>query len=338
MRLPLLPVLMLVFLATAGQARSETVVLSTGERLDVESVVVDGQSVVIKHKVLGTLRVPVGDIRSIDGRPVADADEDKSDPGSNAPAAVVKKDGRRGNDDADEPAKSGIESEWKGSFTLSGSLNEGTTQNTNLFTELTYGRDNDRESTSISTFYRFASASGDTTQSWFNITGNQLWKIQDSPWGIFADAEFDWSEFNTWEQRFASHAGGQYQILNLSRETNPDLWVEKFTLDGRVGAGPRKEFAGIETDLVVEGELGGIVNMTFAGDQTIAANASYYPVLSTYDDYRFEANLNWKMPLHLKGLKGLSLALGIKYQYQLKVSPEDKNYNLLGTLGVTYDF
>ena len=339
MRLPLLPVLILALLATTAQVRSETVVLSTGERLSAESVAVEGTTVVIRHKVLGTLKVPIEDIRSIDGRAVAISGKDESAAGSAASPAVAKKENSgSGKNDTEEPTGSTSDSEWKGSFTLSGSLNEGTNQNTNLFTELTYGRDNVREKTTLSTFYRFASSGGDTSQSWFNIKGSQLWKIQDSPWGIFADTEFDWSEFNAWEQRFAAHAGGQYRLLSLSRATDPDLWIKTLTLDGRVGAGPRKEFAGMETDLVIEGELGGIVNMTFAGDQTIEANASYYPVLATFDDYRFEANLNWKVPLHLKGMKGLSLALGIKYQYQLKVSPEDKNYDLLGTLGVTYGF
>lgn len=339
MRLPLLPALILALLATTAQVRSETVVLSTGERLSAESAVVDGRTVVIRHKVLGTLKVPIENIRSIDGRSVVISAKDGSAAGSDASPAVAKQESSgSGKSGPDEPPGSEAGSEWKGSFTLSGSLNEGTSRNASLYTQLKYGRDNDRETTSISTFYRFASSSGDTTQSWLNITGNQLWKIQDSRWGIFADTEFDWSEFNSWEQRIAAHAGGQYRLLNLSRATNPDLWVKTLTLDGRVGAGPRKEFAGIENDLVAEGELGGILNMTFAGDQTIEANASYYPVLTTYDDYRFEANLNWKIPLHLKGLKGLSLALGIKYQYQLKVSPGDKNYDLLGTLGVAYDF
>ena len=339
MRLPPLPVLILAILTATAQARSETVVLSTGERLDAQSVGVDGQTVVIQHKVLGTLKVPLKDIRSIDGRLIVITGKDDSAPDSTASPAATKKEGSVGGQDGtDDPPAANVDSEWKGSFTLAGSLNEGTSRNTSLYTQLKYGRDNDRETTSLATFYRFASSGGETTQSWFNINGNQLWKIQNSPWGIFADVEFDWSEFNTWEQRIAGHTGGQYQLLNLSRATNPDLWVKSLTLDGRVGAGPRKEFAGIETDLVTEGELGGILNMTFAGDQTIEANASYYPVLFAYKDYRFEANLNWKMPLHMKGMEGLSLALGIKYQYQLKVSPDNKNYDLLGTLGVTYDF
>ncbi len=338
MRLPLLPILFFVLLAMTGRASSETVILTTGERLDAERVVVQKDTVVITHRILGTLEVPLDDIRSIDGKSVAPAAEEESSTGGGDASPPVKKNDAGTDTKSDAQPGSDTESEWKGSFTLSGSFNEGTTQNTSLFTELTYGRDNAREQTSISTYYRFASSSGETTQSWFNISGNQLWKIQNSPWGIFADAEFDWSEFNTWEQRFAAHAGGQYRFLDLSKATNPELWVKTLTLDGRLGAGPRKEFAGIETDLVAEGEIGAILNMSFAEDQTIAANASFYPVLSSYDDYRFEANLNWKMPLHLKGLSGLSLALGIKYQYQLEVSPDDKNYNLLGTLGVTYDF
>jgi hypothetical protein len=37
-------------------------------------------------------------------------------------------------------------------------------------------------------------------------------------------------------------------------------------------------------------------------------------------------------------MDGLSLALGLKYQFQSDVSPGNKDYELLGTVGVSWDF
>ena len=95
MRLPPLPVLILAILTATAQARSETVVLSTGERLDAQSVAVDGQTVVIQHKVLGTLKVPLKDIRSIDGRLIVITGKDDSAPDSTASPAATKNSGLR---------------------------------------------------------------------------------------------------------------------------------------------------------------------------------------------------------------------------------------------------
>ena len=87
---------------------------------------------------------------------------------------------------------------------------------------------------------------------------------------------------------------------------------------------------------MLEGDIGGSLTMDIVEGNSIEANAAYYPSLSALGVYRVDADLNWKMKL--KGLDNLSLSLGLTFQYQNKVSADDKNYDLLGTVGVALDF
>lgn len=316
-------------LAAAG----ESVTLVSGEILEVTSAHVEGTTVVLKHPILGTLTIPASSVQSINTKSLVP-------PSGNGSGAPPPKRETKSSDvqNATETPKQKSASDWRGTFVLAGSVNEGTSQNASIFTQLTFARDTAAQTTTVSTFYRFSSSQGETNQNWYNLTANQLWKIPDSKWGIYASGAFDWSEFNTWEQRIAAHAGGQYRLVDLSRETSPALWVNTLQLDGRIGAGPRKEFSGVQTALVAEGELGGILKVGMGNKQSLEVDASYYPTLDKNMEYRFNANVNWKIPMQLNGMDGLSLALGLKYQFQSNVSAGDKDYDLLGTVGVSWDF
>jgi len=329
-------------LLLAGPGLAEEVVLSGGDRLNGTITEHTSESITLKHSVLGTLTIPMDRIESVDGRkpsayfapPSITA---KTDTGNNQPeqegGSTPDVDSTTAPIDA-EPEKK----EWKGSFNLSGSYNTGTTENASLFLQLQLKRDNEVEMTSISTFYRFASANNETNQSWYNFTLDQVWKLPtvDTRWDIFGDLQFDWSEQNSWQQRIAAHLGGQYPLLTLDKKSDPDLWFDSLVLNGRIGAGPRKEFAGTDTDVIAEGDLGGNLTWDFTDKHGVVASASYLPDLADFDLYRVDASLNWK--IKLDGLDGLALQLGIQYQFQSEVARDDKNYDLLTTVGLSYDF
>ena len=330
----------ILLLATPLLAQDE-IVLTGGDTLKGTITRHDAESVTLQHTALGVLVIPMDKITTIDGRtpelhftPAPTASEAD-------PTASSKDDSKPATDEATgeetlEPTPE--KPEWKGSFSLSGSYNTGTAENAALLIKISLGRDNDYETTNLSTFYRFASADGVTNQSWYNLTGNQLWKLPelDTKWGIFADAQFDWSEQNSWQQRIAGHLGGQYPLLIMKKDDDPDLWFDSLTVNGRIGVGPRKEFSGVNTELVAEGDLGGNLDWQFTDKHSLTANASYLPDLADFDIYRVDAGLNWK--IKLDGMDGLALVLGVTYQYQSEVSEDDKNYDLLTTFGVSYDF
>jgi hypothetical protein len=199
-------------------------------------------------------------------------------------------------------------------------------------------RDNKVETTRISSFYRFASNNNETIQSWYNLTADQVWKLPelDTKWDIYADLQFDWSEENSWQQRIAAHFGGQYPLLTIRKSEENPIWFDSLVLNGRVGVGPRKEFSGLNTDVVAEGDFGGNLTWHIADGHSVTANGSYMPDLEDFNQYRIDATLNWKIAL--KSFEGLSLEVGVKYQFQSEVQSDDKNYDLLATVGLTYDF
>jgi hypothetical protein len=323
---------MMVCSLCLGAAFAEPVVLDSGETLDVTSARIDGTNVILQHPILGTLTVPIDKVRSIDGAPPVKQTPPAEPAKPPAPVKTTPKENKATDTGAAEESPS----EWKGTFTLSGSFNEGTAQNASLFTKLEFKRETTLEKTKLSTFYRFASDSGETNQSWFNVTANQLWNLPDSTWSLFADGQLDWSEFNSWQQRISGHGGLQIPLLALDKTQTPELWVDNLKLHGRVGVGPRKEFSGADTELVVEGDLGAGLTMDIAKGNALEANASFYPALNELGVYRINADLNWK--IKLEGMDNLSLSLGLTYQYQSEVSSNDKNYDLLGTVGVALDF
>jgi len=335
-------VLFLFVLCATAHATADVLILDGGDRLQGTITKHDDTTVTLDHSVLGTIELPVDKIKSIDGKPptvffapVVTTTSD--DDASTAPAPAKPAAGSGTPDDSKEPVPA-PKREWKNVFTLAGSTNSGTSDNASLFMKLQFDRDNDDEKTSISSFYRFASSNGETNQSWYNFTIDQLWKLPqvDTKWQLFAELQFDWSEFNSWEQRLAAHAGGQYPLLSLDKATDPELWYDSLVVNGRIGLGPRKEFAGPDTAIVPEADFGGNVVWTISPRSTITGSADYLPDLLDIDMYRINASLNWAVKL--TGVEGLALQLGLTYQFQSQVQAGDKNYDLLTTVGLSYDF
>ncbi|GEM_PF-1802945 len=330
------PILLILLLMP--RARAEVVRLEGGDRLQGTIESHDDTTLTLTHSVLGTIRLPIDKIESIDGRTTAQFLDPPASTKGNTPAPPPDD---AAPDSGTAPATKSPappEREWKNTFTVAGSTNSGTSDNASLFLQLRMERDNDVEKTSISSFYRFASADGTTNQSWYNLTLDQLWKLPrvDTEWQLFADLQFDWSEFNSWEQRLSLHVGGQYPLLSIDRTTHPDLWYESLTLNGRIGFGPRKEFAGIDTGVVPEADLGSSLDWTLTPNSSIVASAALLPDLTDLNVYRINASLNWK--IKLEGLDGLAMQLGMTYQYQSQVEAADRNYDLLTTVGMSYDF
>lgn len=333
---------LLVSLLLTVSAYAEELVLTGGDRLQGTITEHSSASVTLEHSVLGTLSIPMDKIKTIDDRKPAAYFAPSPTPATETAAGEETSPPTKSAVD-DTPVEPPIEAEppkkeWKGSFNLSGSYNSGTSENASLFLQLQLKRDNEVETTSISTFYRFASANNETNQSWYNFTLDQVWKLPtvDTKWDIFGDLQFDWSEQNSWQQRVAAHIGGQYPLLTLDKKSDPDLWFDSLVLNGRIGAGPRKEFAGTDTDVIAEGDLGGNLTWDFTDKHGVVASASYLPDLADFGLYRVDASLNWKMKLD--GFDGLALQIGIQYQFQSEVASDDKNYDLLTTVGLSYDF
>ena len=335
-------VVSMLILLVLPRAGAEVVVLDGGDRLQGTIASNDGTTITLDHSVLGSLSLPIDKIESIDGKSPAEfltpkqnpkptADGVESDPTTTSTPSP----GTTRTPASDTPPAERV---WKNTFTLAGSTNSGTSDNASLFLQLQFDRDDDVEKTSISSFYRFASADGETNQSWFNFTVDQLWKLPkvDTTWQIFADLQFDWSEFNSWEQRISLHAGGQHPLLDIDRTTHPDIWYDSLKINGRIGFGPRKEFAGLNTDVVPEADLGGNLDWGLTPTSSVVASAAFLPDLSDLDVYRINASLNWK--IKLEGLDGLAMQLGMTYQFQSRVDDEDRNYDLLTTVGMSYDF
>ena len=122
------------------------------------------------------------------------------------------------------------------------------------------------------------------------------------------------------------HLGLQYQFVNATRDPGTD-WFEKMKLRARVGPGFRKEFAGEYDDWVPEVLLGGTWDITFLKGVTLKGNAQFFPDLEDFNQFRITANTNFLVAL--ESLEGVSVGLGLRFQFQSEVPEDDEDFLLV---------
>ena len=230
-----------------------------------------------------------------------------------------------------------LENEWTGSISIGGSLSEGTSVASNLLLDVGIRRKVADSETKIDAFYILNTDGSNVTQNWFQASVDHYWDIPgtDGDWAIFGLVVFDWQENASWEQRVNGNLGLQYRFVNATRDPGTD-WFQKMMLRARVGPGFRKEFSGDYDDWAVEALLGGTWDIAFLKGVTLKGNAQFFPDLGDFSQYRITANTNFMVAL--ESLEGVSVGLGLRFQFQSQVPEDEENYLLVISGQVAYDF
>ena len=191
--------------------------------------------------------------------------------------------------------------------------------------------------TKIDAFYILNTNNEETTQNWFQASVDHYWDIPntDSEWAIFGLVVFDWQQDVSWEQRINGNLGLQYQFVNATRDPGTD-WFEKMKLRARLGPGFRKEFAGENDQWSLEALVGGTWDITFLKGVTLKGNAQFYPDLEDLGEFRVTANTNFMVAL--ESLEGVSVGLGLRFQFQSQVAEDEEDFLLVISGQVAYDF
>ena len=235
--------------------------------------------------------------------------------------------------DAEEVMKN----EWSGKLSIGGSMSRGTSSASNVALNVGLTRELAHSRTDIKAFYLLNTSDAKTTQNWFQTSIDQIWNLPRTKgvWAIFGQGVFDWQQDSAWEQRANANLGFQYELVNAKRTPGTD-WFEKMKLSTRVGPGIRKEFAGDNTDWALEVLLGGTWEITFLKGVTYSGNAQIYPDISEFGEFRVTSNSNFMVAL--ESMKGVSVGIGIKFQYQSEVNPGDEDFLLVVSGQVQYAF
>ena len=215
---------------------------------------------------------------------------------------------------------------WDNKFTLGFGLSEGNTENANVTSIYVLTRESERMKTVFDAAYFYATDSGEESENRFSTGILNDWLFPGSRWLFFADARYDYDEFQSWRHRFAFHVGPGYKLID-----EDDL---KLTL--RAGAGALKEWLSDNDNWRPEGLAGFDFEWNISERQSFVTNFRIYPDLDDFGEFRSTTLSGWK--LDIDQADGLALTLGLLWEYQSVVDAGNEHNDLKIFGGLTFDF
>jgi putative salt-induced outer membrane protein YdiY len=216
--------------------------------------------------------------------------------------------------DAADDAGSDAERVWSFAVNAGGSASFGNTDEQDAFVIFTGDREVDDEKTSFRAAYYYGASDGDRTDNEFEAALRQDWYIDGSKWEYFAQAKYEYDEFQSWEHRLSGYVGVGYQFEKR----------EDFELLGRIGVGGAQEFNSPDDEFRWEALLGAELRWDVTERTELTASTEIFPSLSDPGEFRTlsRAGLTTLLDEELN----MSLTLGFEHEYQSEnEDPIDKN-------------
>jgi putative salt-induced outer membrane protein YdiY len=237
-----------------------TITLTNGNTLTGTLIDNTGTDIVINHDLLGRITIPRTTIRVEPPEP--------------------------------EPETSGIEMEtpWNGSVDAYVNGSSGNTSQKNYGVNLNMQNEDEENVDSFLVIYQKETtkqAGKNTTVDKVNARYRREWKIRDSRWRPFAQAETEVDQFKDYSHRTGAAAGVGYVFLD-----EPD---ERFI--GRLGAGATKRFGADspDDDVIYEALLGLDYSVDFTPTNHFAVETTVYPSVNNGGDYRSFSKAEWRL-------------------------------------------
>ena len=98
-------------------------------------------------------------------------------------------------------------SPWKSKINAGGSASFGNTDKQDAFAIFTTQRERDDQRTSVRAGYFYGATDGDRSDNKFEASLRNDWLFNGSPWSVFAQAEYKYDEFQSWEHRVTGFVG-----------------------------------------------------------------------------------------------------------------------------------
>ena len=223
-------------------------------------------------------------------------------------------------DDADEQPR------WESRASLGLTGSEGDTRTQSLTARLRTRWRDDMRRIEAQAHYFFGRSDSRTSQNEAQAMINHDWLMPDSPWFVFARAQYDYNNFRVWQQRAAAYAGLGYAFVD----------TDDLELLGRAGAGATYEFKG-GRKWTPEALFGAsVARWNITDNQTLTGSLTYYPNLENLDRYRLDANIEYTVTINTA--EGLSLSVGAENQYESHPLDDGRRNNLTYYATLNLDF
>ena len=171
---------------------------------------------------------------------------------------------------------------------------------------LTLNRSTKLQATNATFVYAYGENNFGTTQDRFEMNARNEWRFGDSPWTMWASTLNESDNLQRWDQRLSAAAGAGYRLYK----------DEDLTITGRVGIGLAREING-ENALLPEVGIGVFsLDYKISPKANLYANSEFYPSGKhvDFDDFRAvnRFGINWQVDPELK----MNLRLGVEHRHE----------------------
>ena len=291
-----------------GGFLSEPITLSTGETLNVNIISQNEQEIIVEHEILGVMTLSIENVSS--------------------PAFTKHQTGEDGAKLEDEHVET--PSPWRQRITLGFGYQQSQFNSMDISTAYHAEKREGNNMVALDLTYRFSESEDVRTTNWLSSSIANTWHGDQGDWDVFTTLKFDWSEFQSWDQRLIADGGFEFQLWS-----NDNLDGAS-SLKGRIGLGARQEFDSINEDLIPEGLLGLKYQWEISDSQSLTADSTWFPDLNDSGNYRVVTNAKWNM--QLESIENLQLSIGLLHEYDSIVASDVKNDFLHITAGIEYAF
>lgn len=215
---------------------------------------------------------------------------------------------------------------WSFRVNAGGSASFGNTDKQDAFATFTGSREDEDDKTEFRLAYFYGASDGDRTDNEFEASIRQDWFITGTKWEYFAQAKFEYDEFQSWEYRASGFVGFGYQFEKR----------EDFELLGRAGLGGSQEFNSPNDDWRWEAVLGLDLRWDVTDRTEFTASTEIFPSLSDFGEFRTlsRAGVSTLLDEELN----MSFTAAVEHEYQSEnEDPTDKNdFRVL--VGLQFEF
>ncbi len=338
----------LVVLALACAARPalavDVVTLASGEALRGEVIEQTAEHVILRHAILGELTISAESIKSVIIGMVEEGAEAATTPA--APAVEPSVEAEPAEEAAPAPPapetplpvdeKPAEERRWKSHLDLGVTSTSGTTDDMNLRAAVKTVWTRQINVITLDSSYSYSTSNGDTNENRFTAGVLSEWPRPNSRWSIFAQARYDFDEFNTWNSRVTAGAGVAYKLLDIDEPVEGTDYNRILQLKLRGGAGVAREFGSSNKDIQPEAIIGADLLWQLNSWQDLTASTTLFPALDDLGEFRIVSKIEWSMKMD--AMDGVSLKLGLAHEHQSRVDAGNSHDQLSVYAALGIDF
>jgi hypothetical protein len=291
---------------------AETIVLTSGESLNVSVIARGDGSVQVVHSILGKLNIPNEAIKTIEE------------------SITIAKTVPKTQDNVSSHTPSNKEPSWNQTIKVGAGYQTGQTNNVDLSSSYHADQTVNEHQTILDLNYWFAKTDKQRTTNHFSSAWENKWFNSETKWDLFTKLQFDWSEFHSWDKRIFGTLGFDYVLYDVEDSEKSIKFTSKF------GVGFKKEFQSENDDFVPEGLVGLSLDWKLPNDQYFKADTSWFPDFQDMGNYRVLSVATWNIKIDKEN--NLDFSIGLKHEYESVVDVGVKKTHLHLTSGISYSF